>query len=481
MMEDAELLRRFAATRSEEAFAELVRRHLDRVYAVALRQVGGDGHLAQDVAQKVFTALARKAPALAERAVIGGWLYRTTQFTAIDVVRAERRRRAREQEAQTMNELTSDPVSAAEWERLRPVLEAAVGELNDADRDAVWLRFFEGRSFAEIGATLRLTENTARMRVERALEKLRGRLARRGVTSTAAALAVVLAQPAAAAAPAGLATLVTGTALAGTTGLGASGVWFAFFTMNKIKIGVASLLLAGAMTSALVEWQTSRALGAELKAIEADGAAVRAENRRLTDALEKFGAQGASTGPNEAGELVRRRARIAQLKARPDGVVDAAMKPPTNAGWATPAAAFETLNWAMVTGDWAEFARGWTFHGDTKAAADAMFAGLSPAMRETYGTSERWIAHVLVSASVPNRTDWMESMQVLDTQLIDGPAPMRVRAWRRTGTGKEFAEDVLFERSSSGWSISASGVASMVKMVLSRIDPATGEPRAKTK
>src|SRR6185295_2966833 len=101
-LEDAELLRRYAAEKLEAAFAELVRRHLTPVYAYALRQVGGDAHLAEDVTQVVFATLARKAGTLAERHVLGGWLCRTTHFAARDVVRAERRRRAREQEAQTM-------------------------------------------------------------------------------------------------------------------------------------------------------------------------------------------------------------------------------------------------------------------------------------------------------------------------------------------------------------------------------------------
>ena len=179
-LDDAALLRRYAAEHSEEAFAELVRRHVGLVYACALRQVGGDAHLAQDVAQLTFTALARKAGALAERPVLGGWLWRTTQFAARDVVRTERRRRAREQEAHAMQESASDAGTPVEWEKLSPVLDAALGDLREADRDAVWLRFFEGRSFAEVGARLRLTENAARMRVERALGRLHGALARRG-------------------------------------------------------------------------------------------------------------------------------------------------------------------------------------------------------------------------------------------------------------------------------------------------------------
>ncbi len=104
MPNDTELLRRFATAGADDAFRELVESRFGLVYAVALRQVGGDAHLARDVAQRVFIALARQAAALSQRAVISSWLYRTTRYTAIDVVRAERRRRVREYQAHLMRE-----------------------------------------------------------------------------------------------------------------------------------------------------------------------------------------------------------------------------------------------------------------------------------------------------------------------------------------------------------------------------------------
>ena len=245
MSDDAALLRRYAEDRSEAAFAELVRRHLNLVYAVALRQCGGDAHLAQDVAQRVFTDLARKAAALASRPVLSGWLHRATQFAATDVVRAERRRRIREQEAHAMQELTRHPGAEPDWDRLRPVLDQAVNELGERDRDAVMLRFYEGRAFADIGVALRLSEDAARMRVDRALDKLRGSLAKRGVTSTAAALAAVLADQAGVAAPAGLAATVTGAALAGAITVGAPAAILAAFFMNKTIVALTTAALVG--------------------------------------------------------------------------------------------------------------------------------------------------------------------------------------------------------------------------------------------
>src|SRR5215216_3230207 len=115
MIEDVELLRRYAQDRSEEAFTELVRRRVNLVYSVALRQVGGNRQLAEDVTQRVFTNLDRNAQELAAHAVLSGWLYRSAQNAAKDVVRSERRRRAREEEAQIMDE-TLSPDRLVDWE-----------------------------------------------------------------------------------------------------------------------------------------------------------------------------------------------------------------------------------------------------------------------------------------------------------------------------------------------------------------------------
>src|SRR4051812_32816018 len=200
MTEDSVLLRQFAETRSDSAFAELVRRHVNLVYSVASRQVGGDLNLAEDVCQEVFRTLATKASRLLERPTLGGWLYRTTQFEASEVVRSERRRRAREQEAAAMN---IDPGNNeyVDWDRARPLLDSAIAELGDQDRDSVFLRYFEDRSFSDIGAKLGLSENAARMRTERALAKLQRGMERRGITSTSAAIVAALAGQGAVAVP----------------------------------------------------------------------------------------------------------------------------------------------------------------------------------------------------------------------------------------------------------------------------------------
>ncbi|MBI5768041.1 MAG: sigma-70 family RNA polymerase sigma factor [Verrucomicrobia bacterium] len=243
MVDDAELLRRYAEEKSEAAFTELVQRHLDLVYSAALRRLAGDAHAAADITQQVFTALARQADSLTRCAVLPGWLYATTRNVAVDFIRVEKRRRTREQEAHTMQQLNAASVSP-EWENLRPTLDAAMDELSTADREAVLLRFFSRRSFGEIGVALKVSEDAARMRVERALEKLRTLLARRGVTSTATALSAALSSEAVVAAPAELARSVAGSALTAAGG-GLAPALSLFELMSTTKfIGTAAVMLA---------------------------------------------------------------------------------------------------------------------------------------------------------------------------------------------------------------------------------------------
>ena len=365
MTEDSDLLRQYAESRSEAAFAELVRRHLGLVYGVALRQAGGDAALAEDVAQTVFAQVARKAAALARHPALSGWLHRSTRFTAIDVRRADCRRRAREQEAITMQEISSSPDPAIDSEKLRPVLDEVLGELADGDRDAVALRFFEGRAYAEVAVRLRLNEDAARRRVDRALEKLRVRLSRRGVTSTATALAAALGSQAATALPAGLASVVTGTALA--TGAGGGAAALTLMSLTKLQFGViGALALAGAGGVALQHRQNA-ALAAELAVTlrqvgpaspEAALASLRDDNRRLTTLAAEADAGRAdvlelSRLRDEAGSIAEQlRARAGAAPANAVGSaypVSALDRPPTPTTQGAPAYPIE-MRRAGITG-----------------------------------------------------------------------------------------------------------------------------------
>lgn len=247
-LDDTALLRRYASGRSQEAFVEFVRRHLNLVYRSALRQVQGDTHRAQDITQMVFVEVARKAPYLAGHPRLAGWLFTTTRFVTAATLRTERRRQLRESEAIAMHTQQSGS-SPENWEEVRPVLDEVLQELNGSDREAVLLHYFEGRPFAEVGARLSLKEDAARMRVSRALEKLRKALTRRGVASSTAALAIMLtAESTMAAPPALLATAAAisgGIASSGASGLGI----FHLMNTSKLAVSVAAgigILLAGA-------------------------------------------------------------------------------------------------------------------------------------------------------------------------------------------------------------------------------------------
>lgn len=331
MMDDATLLRHYAEGRSESDFAELVRRHLNFVYSAALRQVNGDTHLAQDVAQLVFTDLARKAGQLAGRQVLAGWLFTSTRFAAAKLVRGEQRRRTREQEAELMQE--SDPTAALDWERVRPVLDEALAELGERDREAILLRYLEGHDFAAVGAKLALTDNAARMRVDRAVDKLRALLARRGVTSTAAALSLALANQAVVAAPAGLAATVTGTALAAGTGTAAS---LTFMSLTKLQLSLASAVVVTGAGVFAVQEQTNSALRDELASVQQNSneiAGLRQSNRELEQAASRVAGLQVSDA-----ELARLRDEAAALQQR----LQATAQPPAASKTRTSALAGQT-------------------------------------------------------------------------------------------------------------------------------------------
>lgn len=241
-MDDATLLRRYVQERSESAFTELVRRYVNLVYGAALRQTGGDAALAADVVQTVFIDLARKARSLTGRPVLTGWLHTSTRFAAAKARRQEGRRRAREGQAFSMHDANQDTVN---WEHLRPVIDEGLHTLDDVDREAVLLRFFEGRAFAEIGTVLCLSEDAARKRVDRALDRLAAALSRQGITSTASALSLVLGRQSFVAAPAGLAAGVAKAALTAAAGMGASTGTVAWL-VNAVRVS-GSKVVAGAV------------------------------------------------------------------------------------------------------------------------------------------------------------------------------------------------------------------------------------------
>ncbi len=212
--DDMDLVRQYAHGKSEEAFAALVSKHVNLVYSVALRQVR-DPHLAEEVTQTVFVILARKAGSLGAQTVVAGWLYRTTRYVAAKALTLRRRRQDREQEAFMRSELNHPEPDT--WRAIEPLLETGMGQLPEGDQNALVLRYFEERSFKEISSALGTTEAGAKMRVNRALGKLRTFFAKRGLMWSAAALAGAISAHSVQAAPAGLAASITAAAIKGTT------------------------------------------------------------------------------------------------------------------------------------------------------------------------------------------------------------------------------------------------------------------------
>jgi RNA polymerase sigma factor (sigma-70 family) len=207
-MGDWELLQAYVKSRSEPAFAELVRLHLDWVHSVALRHVG-DPHLAEDVVQSVFVLLARKAGDLRPGTALGGWLFRTTRHVAAHARRAELRRKCREATACTMtNDTHSHDNDEILWQQLAPHLDLAVSALSESDRSAILLRFYEKAPMRKVGERLGVSEDAAKKRVSRAVERMREFLVKRGVKIGSVALAGFLAEKTVQAAPTAMAAAV---------------------------------------------------------------------------------------------------------------------------------------------------------------------------------------------------------------------------------------------------------------------------------
>jgi RNA polymerase sigma factor (sigma-70 family) len=330
MTPDSQLLRQFARTNSQDAFAELVNRHVNLVYSAALRQVNGDGHFAKDVAQTVFADLARKASSLSRRETLTGWLYTSAHFAAAKIVRGENRRRDREEKfmREPANESSAGvpPAPSApepDWEKIRPALDDAMHELKEADREAVLLRYFENRPFAEVGAKLGLNENAARMRVERALEKLRAIFEKRGI-ATATALASVISANAIQIAPANLAATLTAASIASAGTFTLSKM----MTASRLKFAFSAIVVAGVATAFLFQHQAQEKLRAENGSLTQQLAQLQTDNENLSNQLTTIGDSQKLTD-EQFNELLKLRGEVTRLRREKNVLPDAA-QPKTN-------------------------------------------------------------------------------------------------------------------------------------------------------
>ena len=288
---DAQLLREYAERGCEPAFREIVTRHADLVYSAALRCVNSSD-LACDIAQSVFTDLSRKARPLADKladnASLVGWLYRSTRFAALNQLRDDRRRLAHERQA--MEQLLSNSETAPDWDRIRPVLDEAMDNLKDEDRDALLLRYFKNHDFRDVGRALGVSDDAAQKRVSRAVEHLREFLSKRGVTVGASGLVVLIAANAVQAAPAGLAvTISTAAIFAGTTITSAATATaiktIVMTTLQKSLITAALAVVAGA---GIYEARQASTLRNQVQTLQQSQAPLAEQNRQLQRAREQL-------------------------------------------------------------------------------------------------------------------------------------------------------------------------------------------------
>jgi RNA polymerase sigma factor (sigma-70 family) len=313
---DAQLLRAYAA------FAELVRRHLDLVHSAARRMVG-DAHLAEDVTQATFLALAKNAAQLTARPVLTGWLHRTAQNIAAQTVRTDVRRRAREQEAAAMNELLADSgtVAPPAWSEIAPHLDAALGELSEPERDAVLLRYFQRQSAREMAQTLGISDEAAQKRVSRAVDRLREFFTKRGVTVGAGGLAVVISANAVQAAPVGLALTIstaaalTGTALVTTATVTATKA-IAMTTIQKTLITATVAVLAGV---GIYEARQASQLREQVQTLQQQQSVLTNRIKELESTMSVPPDQLGSTQENQpklssSNDLLRLRGEVARLR-----------------------------------------------------------------------------------------------------------------------------------------------------------------------
>ena len=248
-MHDHDLLAEYAAGGAEAAFTVLAERYVNLVYSAALRQVH-DPHLAEEVTQVVFILLARKARSFRQGVILSGWLLRATRFTANNMLVSQFRRIRREQQAVQMQTTSS---GESTWEQVAPLLDEALAQLGEKDRNVIALRFFEQRPLKEVGAALGIAEDTAQKRVSRALDRLRRFFVKRGVVLSTAAMAAMLPANAVHAAPAGIASSAAAIAAAKGTAAASSTTTLLKTTLKVMawtKLKIAAVATVGVLLAA---------------------------------------------------------------------------------------------------------------------------------------------------------------------------------------------------------------------------------------
>jgi RNA polymerase sigma factor (sigma-70 family) len=269
----------------------------------------GDSHLAEDVTQQVFLELARNAKRLANHPVIAGWLYRTTRNIAANLIRAESRRRIRDQEAFTMNDNDSGAIS---WDQIASGLDSCLEELDDHERELVLLRYFHGKSAHEIGLLLAVSEEAAQKRVSRAIERLRAVFAHRGLALSSASLAAILETHATQAAPVLLVSSISKLLFTGAS----PGAYLTAAAMTTSQKAIVAVSIAAVIGTGVFEWQ-QYAAGQRREAAPGHDQDQVAELRRRSEVLSQENTSLRAANDQlrrDAVEVHKLRGDIAQLR-----------------------------------------------------------------------------------------------------------------------------------------------------------------------
>jgi RNA polymerase sigma factor (sigma-70 family) len=314
MTSDLDLLGQFTRKKSQDAFTTLVSRHVNLVYSAALRQVRSP-QLAEDIAQSVFADLARSAGSIAGGGgslpkALTPWLYTVTRRTAIDVIRKESRRQLREQIAVEMNNMNA---TSADWTQIEPLLDDAMATLDETDRSAILLRFFENKSLREVGEALGTNDDAAQKRVSRAVEKLREFFSKQKIAIGASGLTVLISANAVQAAPVGLALTIVNASLAAGTTL----TFMKIATATKLKIAFGVIVVASAVTAFVFQQQNQIRLRGENESLQQQLAQLQAENSILSNRIAEIG-EAKKLPESQFTELLKLRGEIGVLRRQLD-------------------------------------------------------------------------------------------------------------------------------------------------------------------
>ena len=434
------LVREYAQSNSEQAFATLVSQHVNLVYSVALRQVR-DPHLAEEITQTVFIILAGKAKSLSPKTILSGWLCRTARYVSANTLSIQRRRQFREQEAHMESILNESEPGV--WNQIAPLLDEALNYLGEKEHDAVVLRFFDGKELRQVGAAMGTTEDAARMRVNRGVEKLRDFLTKKGVTLSATAITGAVAVNSVQAAPAGLAASITTAALSGTTITTAAVIaatkGIAMTTLQKAVVCTTLAALAGAGIYEARQAANSRA---EARTLQQQQTSLAEQVQRLESERDEASRRIASVGEEKerqtrnASELLKLRGEVTGLRSTTNALAkllasqqssQASTAPQETpsidshpraswkfAGYATPQAAFESMTFAVST-------------GDAKAALSSLVPEISKVQEQEFAKmSETELRDRIIQGAIDTtgfriiRTDSVADDEVFLTVVTEG-------------------------------------------------------------